>query len=166
MYLSQLQKAPSHWFYDVICIIVFLSNTFYLSTFKFFDPSINYLDILFCSGPVNISCLPRLLQDILARCLPQDLFKSTSCKLVLKMSWKTKKCHTKEFFKMSSVRHQHVFTKENVGWVLINLSLSKFPTLCAEQNSISLLCNQNLLIYCKIHYIFRLIYSLFLIRIA
>ena len=166
MYLSQLQKAPSHWFYDVICIIVFLSNTFYLSTFKFFDPSINYLDILICSGPVNISCLPRRLQDILARRLPQDLFKSMSGKLVLKMSWKTKKCHTKEIFKMSSVRPQHVFTKRNVAWVLIDLSLSKLSTLCAEQNSKSLLCNQNLLIYCKIHYILLLIYSLFTVRIA
>ena len=116
----------------MICIIVFLSNIFYLSTFNFFDTSINYLCILFCSVPVNISCLPRRLQDILARRLPQDLFKSMSGKLVLKMSWKTKKCHTKEIFKMSSVLPQHVFTKRNVAWVLIDLSLSKLSTFCVQ----------------------------------
>ena len=37
----------------------------------------------------------------------QDVFKKTSCNYVLKTSWKTKKCYTKDVFKTSSVRlHQ------------------------------------------------------------
>ena len=113
-------------------VLLYFSAIYSIYQHSNFDTSINYLCILFCSVPVNISCLPRRLQDILARRLPQDLFKNMSGKLVLKMSWKTKKCHTKEVFKMSSVRPQHVFTKRNVAWVLIDLSLSKFSTLCAE----------------------------------
>ena len=64
--------------------------------------------------------LPRRLKDVFARRL-QDVFKKTPYNYVLKSSWKAKKCHTEDVFKLSSRSLQYVFTKANVCWVMCSV---------------------------------------------
>ena len=117
------------------------------------------------SGPANISCFPRSLEDVLKTssrrlqdvfviCLPkmssrrlQDVFKTssktssrrvckTSCNYVFKTSWKTKKCYTEDVFKTSSRRLQYVFTKTNVCWGVTASGLNVLAKIGNQNSSI------------------------------
>ena len=54
--------------------------------------------------------------QMIRRRLLQDICKKTSCRHVLKTSWKMKKCYAEDAFKTSSRLFQHIFTNRNVCW--------------------------------------------------